>query len=238
MLRHVIWSYVARLCCSLCQAASWTFHLDLSVMTGDKTPETRRKANLSDLSDEELAHLCLERGKKDDRPFRELFQRHQRDVWRTCYRFVRNAHDAEDLTQETFFKAYRSLTQFEGRASFRTWLHRIAINTSQNELRRRARRPQVSQTPVETLAEVLPAEGTPETRRLEPLQQERLARSLARLRMEEFEVLQLREFDQRPYVEIAQILGVKLSAAKMRVQRARLALQAAYRQLEREEESL
>lgn len=183
-------------------------------------------------SDEELVRMCLARGDKDERPFRQLFQRHQGHIWRTCYRFVQNPHDAEDLTQEVFFKAYRALAQFEGRASFKTWLQRIAVNTGQNELRCRSRRPQEAGTPIEDLAEWLPEAGTFAADRAVPDRQEDLAEALAALRPGEVEVLQLKDLEERPYAEVAHMLDISLSAAKMRVQRARLALAMAYQELE------
>ena len=113
-----------------------------------------------DLSDAELVALFQARDGRDDRPFRELFRRYQQVVWRACYGMMRNSRDAEDLTQEVFFKAYRNLTKFEGRSSFKTWIYRIAINTSQNEIRRRSRRAQEAETAVEDMAEYLPSNNS------------------------------------------------------------------------------
>ena len=85
---------------------------------------------LSELTDDELVVAAVARGNRDDRPFRELWRRHQRMVYRTCYSFFRNGEDAEDLTQDVFLKAYRNLKGFEGRSSFKTWINRIAINSA------------------------------------------------------------------------------------------------------------
>jgi RNA polymerase sigma-70 factor (ECF subfamily) len=188
---------------------------------------------LAHLSDEALVELCRVRGTGDSRPFTELFHRHQRFVWRTCYWFVGNTEDTEDLVQEVFFKVYRSLAQFEGRASFQTWLYQIAANTARNELRRRSRRPQASQTPQEELVETLTADAAARAHPSLP----RLAPAWERLRPEERQALHLKDLEQRPYDEITRILGISSSAAKMRVLRARLALQNACCQLEREEKT-
>ena len=75
-------------------------------------------------SDADLVTLWQTRGARDDRPFQELFRRHQHLVWRICYSYIRHSQDAEDLTQEVFLKAYRSLDAFEGRSSFKTWISR------------------------------------------------------------------------------------------------------------------
>ena len=185
----------------------------------------------SDLSDQELIELSLKRGAKDNRPFSELFRRHHAVVWRVCYRFMTNSQDAEDMTQEVFFKAYRKLSQFEGRSSLSTWLYRIAVTTCLNEKRRRSRRPALSSTPLDDMIESLPAESS-EEECLTQIQQGRLIEALAQLRETQRQVLFLRDFEQLSYKEIAQRLGLSLSATKMRIQRARLALQSIYRQLE------
>jgi RNA polymerase sigma-70 factor (ECF subfamily) len=184
-----------------------------------------------DLTDDELVQIFQARGGRDDRPFRELFRRYQTVVWRACYGMMRNANDAEDLTQEVFFKAYRNLNKFEGRSSFKTWIYRIAINTAQNEIRRRKRRAQEAETAVEDMAEYLPSATSLESTIEEEQQRRLLQEALAELRAEEYEVLYLKDIEDRPYAEIADILDISLSAAKMRVQRARLALRVSYRQI-------
>ena len=203
-------------------------------MSDDAPQPGLRVQNMADelarLSDEALVELCRIRGSGDSRPFTELFRRHKRFVWRTCYRFVWDAQDAEDLMQEVFFKTYRSLSQFRGASSFRTWLFQIAVNTARNELRRRSRRPQVSDTPLEVLIEILPRGAGAAAHISLP----RVTQAWECLRPEERQVLHLKDLEQRPYEEITQMLGISLSAAKMRVLRARLALKEAYRQLEDE----
>jgi RNA polymerase sigma-70 factor, ECF subfamily len=65
----------------------------------------------------------------DPRAFDRLVERYQRDVYRLCYRYVNNHHDASDMAQEAFLRAYRALATFRGDSAFRTWLYRIAVNT-------------------------------------------------------------------------------------------------------------
>lgn len=125
-------------------------------------PMVSMEQTLAELSDELLIKLVLQNQYRDQRPFWELVNRHRETVWRVCYRFLGNSQDAEDLTQEVFFRAYCALPQFQGKSSFKTWVYRIAINTSQNELRRLARRPQLAETAVEDMAEFLPSSDTPE----------------------------------------------------------------------------
>jgi len=187
------------------------------------------------LSNTELVHLCQVRGGKDDRPFAELFHRYQTQVWRTCYRFAGNAADADDLTQEVFFKVYRGLAAFESRSSFKTWLHRITINTCQNELRKRRRQPAFAETPMEDLEETLTGEPLRNGEGEKALTWQHINQLLENVREEDREALFLRDVEERPFSEIAETLGVSLSAAKMRVYRTRLEIQKAFARLEKEE---
>src|SRR5438067_9556360 len=75
----------------------------------------------------------------DPDAFRLLVERHSQPIFRVAYRMTGNEHDADDVVQETFLRAYRQIDSFEERANFGTWLHRIAINCSLDLLRARGR---------------------------------------------------------------------------------------------------
>jgi RNA polymerase sigma-70 factor (TIGR02960 family) len=77
----------------------------------------------------------------DEHAFRELTDPFRRELHLHCYRILGSVEDAEDLLQETLLAAWRGLDRFEGRASLRAWLYRIATNRSLNALRDSARRP-------------------------------------------------------------------------------------------------
>jgi RNA polymerase sigma-70 factor (TIGR02960 family) len=77
----------------------------------------------------------------DEEAFRELTDPYRRELQLHCYRIVGSVQDAEDLLQETLLAAWRGLDQFEGRASLRAWLYRIATNRCLNALRDSERRP-------------------------------------------------------------------------------------------------
>ena len=72
----------------------------------------------------------------DEAAFGVLVRRHQREVQLLCSRMLRDRDRGEDVAQEAFFRAWRSLPRFEGRSTFRTWLYRIAINACLDALRR------------------------------------------------------------------------------------------------------
>ena len=82
----------------------------------------------------------------DDEAFGELTDPHRRELQLHCYRILGSMQDAEDLVQETLLAAWRGLEAFEGRASVRNWLYRIATNRCLNALRDRSRRPRELQT--------------------------------------------------------------------------------------------
>jgi RNA polymerase sigma-70 factor (TIGR02960 family) len=77
----------------------------------------------------------------DEEAFRELTDPYRRELQLHCYRILGSMQDAEDMLQETLLAAWRSLEAFEGRASVRSWLYRIATNRCLDALRARSRRP-------------------------------------------------------------------------------------------------
>jgi RNA polymerase sigma-70 factor, ECF subfamily len=96
----------------------------------------------------------------DEEVFRELTEPHRRELQLHCYRILGSVQDAEDMVQETLLAAWWSIEAFEGRASVRSWLYRIATNRCLNALRARSRRPR------EVPSMVDPPEPT---RRIEPV---------------------------------------------------------------------
>jgi RNA polymerase sigma-70 factor (ECF subfamily) len=100
-----------------------------------------------------------ESARPDDEAFRQLVESHERAVRVHCYRMLGSLQDAEDQTQETLLRAWRNLQTFEGRASVRAWLYRIATNACLDELDRRGRRllPPMVGAPSEVF---VPGQGT------------------------------------------------------------------------------
>ena len=89
-----------------------------------------------------LAEATLARARTgDEDAFRELTEPHRRELQLHCYRILGSMQDAEDMVQETLLSAWRNLEAFEGRASVRSWLYRIATNRCLDVLRARSRRP-------------------------------------------------------------------------------------------------
>src|SRR5271168_4348233 len=78
----------------------------------------------------------------DGDAYRALVERHSRSVFRLAFRMTGNEQDAEDVVQESMLRAYKQLSKFDDRASFGTWLYRIAANCSLDLVRSKKRRSQ------------------------------------------------------------------------------------------------
>jgi RNA polymerase sigma-70 factor (ECF subfamily) len=143
-------------------------------------------------------------------------------VLANCRYLTRSAADSEDLAQEVFLKAFFALERFEGRSAFSTWLQRIKINHCLNYLDKKKRTPSV---PVEGVEQSHPSKLSvaPEAeRRVKSLSdRERIGFILDSLSENLRVPLVLRDADGASYQEIADQLGIGLSAVKMRIKRAR-----------------
>ena len=151
--------------------------------------------------------------------FRELVGEHSRMVFRLAYRITGNEADADDVVQETFLKAYRHFGRFDSRASFSTWIFRIAANCSIDVLRSRKRRPTAAAS--EEDFEVLSSrDASPERIALGAQIQASVAAALSELTPKERAAFVLRHFEGRSIEEIGKILDLRENAAKQAVFRA------------------
>lgn len=174
------------------------------------------------LSDETLAKLVQGTPHGDLRAFELLVQRHKGHITANCRHMTGQADESEDLAQDVFVKAFFGISQFEGRAKFRTWLQRIKINHCLNHIRKRKGKhfvevddPSVEGSPA------LQAEGNPE-RDLMRLSQRQKVRGVLEMMRDSLRVpLIMSDMDGLSYKEIAEALDLGLSATKMRIKRAR-----------------
>jgi RNA polymerase sigma-70 factor (ECF subfamily) len=167
-------------------------------------------------SDNELvARVCG----GDDDAFRVLVERHSRSIYRAAFRVTGNAADADDVVQETFLRAYRAASGFDARASFPTWLHRIAINCSLDLIDSRKRRDHRINDG-EDLSLVASRDASPDRVVLGSEMQRAIAKAMAELTGNERTAFVLRHFEGMPLEEIGQILGTRLNATKNTVFRA------------------
>ena len=155
--------------------------------------------------------------------FRVLVERHSHSVFRLAFRMTGNQHDAEDLVQETFLRAYRQLGKFDGRASFGTWLYRVAANCSLDLIRTRKRR-QEQQAPVDEegqeIAAVAAEDPTPDRLAFSGELNRLIAPALERLSPMERTAFVMRHYEGMCIEDIGRALGVHAGAAKHSVFRA------------------
>lgn len=168
--------------------------------------------------------------------FAELVHRHQNQVFSILYRYERNHHQLEDLAQETFLKAWRSLAQFDGRAPFAHWLSRIAVRVTLDHLRKtRRQRNEIAFAELgEHTLEWL--RNDDEHSELEAGQAaELLALAMRQLSAAEQIVLTMQEMEGRSVKEICEYTGSSSVAVRVRALRARAKLRKALERLTREE---
>lgn len=154
--------------------------------------------------------------------FQLLVERHQERLFGLVRHYTRNSVEVEDIVQDAFLKAYRKLESFGHQASFSTWLHRIAVNTALDFLKRRGRSPvQAVEDPELVTERALPAIVAPDA----GLEREEIA-TITRSVLEELPeifrtVLVLRELEELSYQEIADTLEISIGTVESRLFRAR-----------------
>ena len=142
--------------------------------------------------------------------FDVIVERHQRHVYRLCFRFAGTHEDAADLAQDVFVRAFRGLRNFKSESSLSTWLYRVAVNACLNRVA--SKKPEtepidamqhVDQRSVDPLREIERGERAVEVRR-----------AIRRLPPKQRATLILRVYQELSHEEIANVLGTTVGAAK------------------------
>jgi RNA polymerase sigma-70 factor, ECF subfamily len=148
--------------------------------------------------------------------FEELVERTHRRVYTLAYRLVGDRHEAEDVAQEAYLRAYRSLRGFRGDARFETWLFRITANAAMSHLRRRGRFGDLLAEDDERLV------GEPSPRDSdEVVERDEVERALAILPAGQRAVVLLKDVYGFSCHEIGEQIGISEGAVKVRLHRAR-----------------
>ncbi len=158
--------------------------------------------------------------------FEELVARHRDKIYGRAYSMMRNEEEAIDLSQEAWVKGWQRLKQFQGEASFGTWMTRIVINLCLDQLRKQKRQRTESieamdeeSGGVERQMPVVTANPTAGLERAETRQ--RIDRALSQLSHEHRTVLVLHEFEEMEYKEIARTMGCSIGTVMSRLFYAR-----------------
>lgn len=162
--------------------------------------------------------VLVDRARRGDvDAFEALFRLYSPRVYTVALRVLGDRFDAEEATQDTFVQVWKSLEGFRGESRFATWVHRICVNRCLRILRRRPAPPDL----LPELVDVRPGPGEVTLLRDDLAAVEA---ALSGLPVEQRSALVLREFEGLSYGEVAEVLGISLTAARSRIHRARLEL--------------
>ncbi len=168
--------------------------------------------------EEELVASCKA---GDPRAQRRLFELERARVHRLLYRLVGSNMHMDDLIQDTFLEVFRSLHGFRGDSSLRTWIHRCAMRVAYAHFKRKARQPQL-----EPVRDFGPDSQSPEERTSHREAVRRLYAELDRLEPRQRMAFTLFTIDGCSLREVSEVMESTLTTAKVRVWRARVALQS------------
>lgn len=165
----------------------------------------------------------------DQKAFELLVIKYQRRIQRLIGRMVRDVDLIEDISQETFIRAYRALRQFRGEAQFYTWLYRIAVNTAKKALMDLKRNPTISENSFKSadndetspFENELTSEETPDALLASKEIVEMVNAAMLALPEELQQAITLREIDGLSYEEISEVMSCPIGTVRSRIFRAR-----------------
>lgn len=196
--------------------------------------------NMAQRGEKEMSDEMLVSSAKsgDAGAFVELSNRHASKVFQAAYRITKNRQDAEDALQDSFLRAFVHVKDFQERSSFSTWLTRIAINSALMILRKKRGGLEISLDGCDgdngnfDAWEPRSSMEDPESGYVRREKQQLLGRAIHRLPPVLRDVVQLQQTRECSAQEIAQSLGMSVSAVKSRLSRARSALRRSLLQTE------
>ncbi len=169
-------------------------------------------------------HLTRRARDGDRGAFEELVRATSSDIYALALRLTGNEHDARDIVQETYLRAFRSIRRFRGDSSVSTWLYRIAANCSATMHHRRGAT--VLSIDADPRAGDLPADSRPDPVATTTVDRDRLVRAIATLPLPLRSVVVLHDVYDLSHDEIASELGISSASSRVRLHRARRQLRA------------
>ncbi len=178
---------------------------------------------------EDESTLILRCQQQDHQAFGQLIDRYGRTVLNVIARMIGNQTDAEDVAQEAFVSAFKSITNFRADSRFSTWLHRIAVNKAKDYLRTQGRRQEreifkPKENDGSDPIMDLPDERTPEHGASDKQTAYHVEQAIQLLSPLYRVAFVLKHVEGMDYEEMAQVLGVGRDVLKMRVYKARIKL--------------
>ncbi len=211
-------------------------------MLDTPVPTAEEKVNITPVGAEPsaadapaVANLVARARSGDENAFGTLVETYERFVYHTAIRALRacggKSEDGEDVAQDAFLKAWRSLPAFRGECAFTTWLYRITVNCARDHCRIEGRHPTTSLTVSDDEDEemqldipVTEGDTVPESA-VDRKETTKLVReAIGALPEDMRKILLLRDMEDLPYADIAELLHLEVGTVKSRLNRARLAL--------------
>ncbi len=164
----------------------------------------------------------------DQKAYAELVNLYQDSIYYLMMRIVKNSDDAEDLTQETFGKAFRNLHAYSPQYAFSTWLYRIAVNSSIDYIRHKNNSPQCIDDDLfnMTSEQIIDRSSSNHTMTPEDVVMDKQRISMLRSAVQKLpekyrKVVELRYYEELSYEEISETLNISLSNVKIQLLRAK-----------------
>jgi RNA polymerase sigma-70 factor (ECF subfamily) len=157
----------------------------------------------------------------DEQACEELVRQYQDRVFALIYRITGDAERVEDIAQEVFLRAFRSLKKFRGGSSFYTWLYRITVNTTLNALRASSRRQETSLEALDGLEGPVDPGADPVEAAAHRQVARRVKEAIDQLDEQYRAIVYLREIQGLSYEEIAEVVALPVGTVKSRLFRAR-----------------
>jgi RNA polymerase sigma factor (sigma-70 family) len=186
--------------------------------------ETDRKPSLRAEEDRRLIESAIA---GDRTAFDRLMTKYRKSVYYVIFKMIRNPEDAEDLTQDTFVKAYGSMTRFDPKFAFSTWLFKIATNNCIDFIRKRKMQllsindGAGSEDGTAFYLQIVDPALIPYDQILRHQRKEYLLMAIEQLPARYQELIQLRYFQELSYEEVATTLNIPLGTVKAQLHRSR-----------------
>ncbi len=188
-------------------------------MKSENDLDRKDNHNVVEKSDQDLI-LEVRAGQRSS--FSELVKRHQRGLLRLSMRFMKDLDISQDVVQEAFIKAFEKLHMFEGRASFKSWLYQIAVNTARNKLREN----RYDFTNIDDVH--LGVSATAEKGLVHAAVSEMIQEQVDRLPFKQKTALVLRVYEDMSFAEIAEVMGCPYDTAKANYRHALMKLKESF----------
>lgn len=178
------------------------------------------------------AELIAGARRGEEKAFETLFHQNKQRVYSLCLRITRNTADAEELTQEAFFQAFRKIHTFRGESAFSTWLHRLTVNIVLMRLRKN----RVSEMSLEGSVEKEEFDrpqrefGAPDLTLTGSIDRLQIERAVAQLARGYRQIFVLHDVQGYKHHEIAALLGVSVGNSKSQLHKARTKLRTLLRE--------